>query len=60
MTPTEQRPRDCKHYLYNIGGWTHWCVMRNLPCVGFNVCPAFDTCPDYQPKEKKDERADNS
>lgn len=35
------------------GRWCHWCVKSDIPC---NF--PFDLCPDYQPKEKKDNGTD--
>lgn len=48
----KQTPSECKHYFYNTGGgWTHWCVNLNAPCRLFHGYH----CPDYEPKEKKDD-----
>ena len=47
MTRTEARV--CKHYHINTGGgWACWGVKNNQPCVG--------VCPDFIPKDKKDEK----
>lgn len=49
MTPNEQTPSKCKHYGYLAScqarePWIrHKCIMK----LGYH-------CPDYQPKEKKD------
>lgn len=56
MTPINQTPSECKHYFINRGGgWTHWCVNLNAPCRLFHGYH----CPDYEPKEKKDEQECN-
>lgn len=57
MTPTNQIPSECKHFY---AGWL--CNERKKksrrysyerPCI--LICDR-DTCPDYEPKEKKDEQ----
>lgn len=52
MTPTKQQMQTCSHYMFkNMRRlWQHRCAYNNLPCKLL-----FKThCPDYQPKEKKD------
>lgn len=53
MTPTKQTPSECKHYN-NIACAVH----NNTKCLNtlFSVRYGYQKphCPDYQPKEKKD------
>ncbi len=45
----KQDPRECKHYYYNTGGgWTHWCVLKQTPCL---ICD----CTDFTPKTTNNE-----
>ena len=54
MTPTEQTPSECKHYVEMLG----YCQLRNTGWLICDLCPFEDDdndiCPDYQPKKKKD------
>ena len=46
MTPTELRPSECKHWLMG------YCQLNVDFCY---VCGCITNyCPDYEPKEKKD------
>lgn len=51
MTPTEQRPSDCKYYrFYPNSMCMHRCDNNNMPCKILikNICPEF------APKTEKD------
>lgn len=51
MTPTNQRPRECKHFCH--------CIDRvGIIDVETNTwsCDCQNDCPSYEPKEKKDEQ----
>lgn len=57
MTPTNQTPRECKHCKINIVGCfnEYWC-MNNRHHESFcSFRKQQWLCPDYQPKEKKDD-----
>lgn len=47
MTPTNQTPSECKHYQGGVCARSKRCYRQCLVKCGVN-------CPDYQPKEKKD------
>ncbi len=52
MTPTEQRPSECKHCL----GETY-CFIHDSELLTMDLCELIGGkkhCPDYQPKEKKE------
>lgn len=58
MTPTKQTPSECKHYVEMLG----YCELRHSWSLACNLCPYEDEdcdCPDYKPKEKKDNERDN-
>lgn len=50
MTPTDrpQNPRVCRHYCQRL------CLKDGRP-LDCRRTKHFNLCPDYQPKEKKDE-----
>lgn len=54
-TPTKQRPQECEYYDYE------YCAHPDHYCKGHlqNICDLehelVEHCPDYEPKEKKDE-----
>lgn len=50
-TPTEQRPQECEYYGYGLCG-IHLDTRYDADyCI---LAIGGDNCPDYQPKEKKD------
>lgn len=56
MTPTNQKPSECKHYQEVKWGCfaQRWCRNKHH-CTSFcNYNRGPQDCPDYQPKEKKD------
>lgn len=46
MTPTKQTPSECR--------WNHDCIFCLHPNTIKHDNYCDDVCPDYQPKEKKD------
>lgn len=53
MTPTKQTPSECKHYKDGKCADGSHMIVRNSRCVLSVWCLGVN-CPDYQPKEKKD------
>lgn len=53
MTPTKQTPSECKHYNNGVCA-----AHNNTKCLNtlFSVRNGYQkpNCPDYKPKEKKD------
>lgn len=52
MTPTEQRPQECEHYVDMLG----YCELRHSWSLSCNLCPYEGTdehCPDFIPKTEK-------
>lgn len=51
QTPNKQTPSECKYYDY--------CALGQYLSAKADVCLVGECCPDYEPKEKKDDaRAD--
>ncbi len=52
--PTKQRPQDCLRHVLDKKqtAFPHICAYYGTPCKLYYV---IDSCPDYQPKEKKDD-----
>lgn len=53
MTPTDQRPQECEHYVDMLG----YCELRDSWSMACNLCPYENTdehCPDFTPKTEKD------
>lgn len=51
MTPTNQTPSECRHEDYGD------CMIHTGDYGGADYCKLCEDyhCPDYQPKEKKDD-----
>lgn len=52
-TPTDQRPQECKHWCDGKCGLTS-SFIRTDKGLALNVWCRGANCPDYEPKEKKD------
>lgn len=56
MTPTKQTPSECK--LHRRVKGNHKCIKTWQGCILYGIHHNY--CPNYEPKEKKDDENSNN